>query len=1389
MNALVRIHRLLYFVAPSALAVITASALSSARAADGTWLGNSGTWSNTAIWAGGIVADGIDSKASFTGVNIGANRFITNDAPRTLGVINFTDATTASHNLFILGSTITLNVTTGTPQINVTNQLLTLSNQTAGTKGFIKNGAGTLVMAANNSGLSGGGVTVNSGSLRLTTSANALGGAGGPTILLGSTVASSTAAVSVEAGNSINVVNAFVIQAGPTNPGTRTISSSATTITPTFSGNITVNENLRILQDNPGGNLTISGTSNAIAPATTVSFLSNDGGSLTDSAIWQGAGTVTYSTGTGAPGGGTMSIGGQKTHAGGSQILSLAGNTNTPSTAAVTANSTGPAGSPTSGPFGVGTLTLAAGSRLRATTSADITIANPVTLGGNMTFPTIASEKSLTFTGPATLTTNRTVTVDVGATVAGKFVQFAGAIGQSGGSHSFTKAGTGVLLLGGDNTFTGNATVSAGTLQLGIGGTLTNSPVITLASNTVFDVTAKAGAFEVLTNQTLACNGGTVAGAMSVSGTLNLTSDGKVDATTVNAGGRVNLSGPAAATNLVFAGSGTMSFNLAAGGTLAVSGTDGVTNNGAPGSITINLADLVAPPGGAYTLIAYHGGIQGGGGFAAYQLGVTPPGASYSLLNSPGAVQLVVTPALTWTGIESGEWSTNLLAGLMNWQTGGTPTNYQNGLDVVFSDSLTGTNVVDISVADVSPGTVLVNHSLTNYVLRGSKGIVGGSSFYKFGTNALTIENDNAYTGPTVIGAGQLILGNGGTSGSISNTIAITNNGALIVNRSDTLAVSSPIVGTGTLTKQGAGTLILSGTNNYNGATLVSAGALKLGAANIIPNGAGKTGVTVNGTFDVNGFSETINGLAGSGVVDNTGAAAATLTIGGNNASSTFNGILSNSVGTLNLAKVGTGTITLSNANSFTGRVDVTAGTLALGNHNTLDSVSSIAIASGARLQINPSNTALNVPITLGTNGSTATITAPSAAAAGGAIVPLTINSVISGDGNLLFSGVNSGNTYGTIILNAQNTYGGFTLIDTDATGANCFVRLGANNALPPTTVLILDGGPGSGSGRDVELNLNGFNQTLAGLTNILNTPARQQAVINSSTASSTLTVNNGADFTYTGQLGSSAPNGNFTLVKNGAGTFTIRPATTQTNGITILDNFYTGGTVISAGTLLVNNTTGSGTGSGSVTVNGGTLGGTGSIAGPVTVNTGGTFSPGTSIGIITISNTLTLAGTTFIEISKTGGTRDRVVGVSNLNYGGTLVVSNLAGTLAAGDSFAVFSAASSSGSFATITPAPGPGLAWNLNPATGVLSVVNAADVQWLSFTSDGAGGILASGSGGAPLATYVVVTETNMTIPVVSWIPVYTNAFDAGGNFSIAISNVLQAPELRRFFRMVTP
>lgn len=72
--------------------------------------------------------------------------------------------------------------------------------------------------------------------------------------------------------------------------------------------------------------------------------------------------------------------------------------------------------------------------------------------------------------------------------------------------------------------------------------------------------------------------------------------------------------------------------------------------------------------------------------------------------------------------------------------------------------------------------------------------------------------------------------------------------------------------------------------------------------------------------------------------------------------------------------------------------------------------------------------------------------------------------------------------------------------------------------------------------------------------------------------------------------------------------------------------NTYSGGTTVSNGRLLVNNSTGSGTGSGAVSVTpGGTLGGTGGITGTVTIN-GGILSPGASIESLS-SGALTLNG------------------------------------------------------------------------------------------------------------------------------------------------------------------
>ena len=72
-------------------------------------------------------------------------------------------------------------------------------------------------------------------------------------------------------------------------------------------------------------------------------------------------------------------------------------------------------------------------------------------------------------------------------------------------------------------------------------------------------------------------------------------------------------------------------------------------------------------------------------------------------------------------------------------------------------------------------------------------------------------------------------------------------------------------------------------------------------------------------------MSETINGLSGSGTVDNTASGGPfTLAVGDNDAISTFDGVIQNTTGTLALTKIGGGTLTLTNAHTYTGATTVT---------------------------------------------------------------------------------------------------------------------------------------------------------------------------------------------------------------------------------------------------------------------------------------------------------------------------------------------------------------------------------------------------------------------------------------------------------------------------------
>ncbi len=290
----------------------------------------------------------------------------------------------------------------------------------------------------------------------------------------------------------------------------------------------------------------------------------------------------------------------------------------------------------------------------------------------------------------------------------------------------------------------------------------------------------------------------------------------------------------------------------------------------------------------------------------------------------------------------------------------------------------------------------------------GTDGGTGGS-LTKVGAGTLTLTGTNTYSGGTSINSGILAVNsdlnlgtgalsfNGGTlevltGGGINSGKAITLNaggGTLLTDAGTTSTFGGAISGVGSLTKAGVGTLILAGVNTYTGSTTISAGTLQAGSATgLSPNSA----FTVNSTLDLHGFNNTIGSLSGAGTVLNNGATVAALTVGGNNASTSYTGTLENGTSALQLTKSGTGTFTLTGTNTYTGGTTISAGTLQVGNGGATGSIVG-NVADNAILAFDRSDS-------------------------------FTFGGVISGKGNLVQQGT------GTVILSALNTYTGATTVN-----------------------------------------------------------------------------------------------------------------------------------------------------------------------------------------------------------------------------------------------------------------------------------------------------------------------------------------------------------------------
>ncbi|WP_157772396.1 autotransporter-associated beta strand repeat-containing protein [Lacunisphaera limnophila] len=297
----------------------------------------------------------------------------------------------------------------------------------------------------------------------------------------------------------------------------------------------------------------------------------------------------------------------------------------------------------------------------------------------------------------------------------------------------------------------------------------------------------------------------------------------------------------------------------------------------------------------------------------------------------------------------------------------GTGSNAQGALfNATGANTWTGTVAL---AGDASIGTA----AATTLTVAGVVSGAAGNDLTKTGAGTLVLSGANTYTGSTTLAAGTLAISNennlganpgsfnaaqlnldGGTLRTQTSAVTIndTNRGVTLGAAGGTfetlsdLTIANVVDGSGTLAKTGAGVLTLSGTNTHSGAVALNQGTLTASGGSALGDTSAVT-IANGATLNVSGSSETVGSIAGvAGSAVNLGSGATTLTVGGNNASTTFAGVVAGGA-SANLLKTGSGTLTMSGANTFDGNLQVNQGTVALGANNVFDNDTSLVLSGG----------------------------------------------------------------------------------------------------------------------------------------------------------------------------------------------------------------------------------------------------------------------------------------------------------------------------------------------------------------------------------------------------------------------------------------------------------
>ncbi len=302
--------------------------------------------------------------------------------------------------------------------------------------------------------------------------------------------------------------------------------------------------------------------------------------------------------------------------------------------------------------------------------------------------------------------------------------------------------------------------------------------------------------------------------------------------------------------------------------------------------------------------------------------------------------------------------------------------------------------------------------------------ISGSGELDQVGSGTLILTGANSYSTTYIGSGGTLQVGNGGTTGTLGMGV-ILDAGTLVFDHADNIAISNGIVGSGGLTQAGADTLTLGGFNNYSGATIVNTVATLAAGSTTAFSSA--SDFTVNGTLDLNGFSNGIGSLSGDGVVTNNGGSAATLAVGANSASTTFSGTLRDGASALALEVTG-GSLTLTGTNNYSGGATIDSGA-------TLTAGSTAAFTTNSGFTVNGTLDLGGFSNSVGSLSGSGIVTNN-----GGTIATLTTggnNASTAFSGNLQ-DGAHplalTATGAGTLTLTGNNTNSGATVIDSGAT-------------------------------------------------------------------------------------------------------------------------------------------------------------------------------------------------------------------------------------------------------------------------------------------------------------------------------------------------------------------